>query len=93
MPCGGPDACGTAVALFAEKLPHAIQRPDLPAIPGTAVSMEGEESRWLDGLAHHVGLDADAAHIADVIVSTMREIEAVLRPVVSRRAAAQVTLP
>jgi hypothetical protein len=46
--------------------------------------MGGQESRWLDGLAHSVGLDADAVHIADVIVATLGEIEAVLHPVIGR---------
>src|SRR3984957_12688032 len=40
------------------------------------------ESHWLDGLAHRVGLDTDAAHVADTIVSTVRDIETVLRPVI-----------
>jgi hypothetical protein len=46
--------------------------------------MEGRESRWLTSLAHRVGLDAHAAQVADVIVSTLGEIEAVLRPVIGQ---------
>jgi hypothetical protein len=51
---------------------------------GVPVIMAVPESRWLDSLAHHVGLDVDVAHIADVIVSTLGGIEAVLHPVVGR---------
>jgi hypothetical protein len=40
------------------------------------------QSHWLDGLARRVGLDTDAAHVADTIVSTVRDIETVLRPVI-----------
>jgi hypothetical protein len=46
--------------------------------------MEGRESRWLTSLAHRVGLDVHAAQVADVIASTLVEIEAVLRPVIGQ---------
>jgi hypothetical protein len=45
--------------------------------------MESPVSRRLaPRLAHQLGPDADAAHIADVIVSTWQEIGAALRPLI-----------
>jgi hypothetical protein len=44
--------------------------------------MEGHEKRWVDGVAH--GLDGDAPHLADAIVSALREIEAALHPIIGR---------
>jgi hypothetical protein len=44
--------------------------------------MMGHEKRWVDCVAR--GLDGDAPHIADAIVSALREIEAALHPVIGR---------
>jgi hypothetical protein len=46
--------------------------------------MEGPQSRWLASLAHRVGPDADALHVADAVISTLKEIETVLGPIIGR---------
>jgi hypothetical protein len=56
----------------------------LPAAPRAWLTVGSRESQWPDDLARQVWLGADAAQIADAIVSTLREIEAVLRPIVGR---------
>ena len=47
--------------------------------------MNEEENPWLAGLRQHVGPNADAAQVADVIVPALREISAVLCPVIGSR--------
>jgi hypothetical protein len=43
-----------------------------------------DSSRLVDSIARRFGVDADAAHIAGVMISIWQEIEAVLIPVIGR---------
>lgn len=47
--------------------------------------MKDDENPWITGLRQSVGPDADRVQIADVIVATLREISAVLCPVIGSR--------
>jgi hypothetical protein len=47
-----------------------------------------ESSRLAAPLAHRVGKDADAARIAEAIVSTWQEIDAALSPIIGQRGVA-----
>jgi hypothetical protein len=47
--------------------------------------MDGDENPWLVSLKQRVGPNADAAQIADVVVPALREISAVLCPVIGTR--------
>src|SRR5580698_4475634 len=75
--------CGTVIAwehgLKAAARMIAIIRSTAPRAEMTTTA---GETHWLDGLAHRVGLDTDATHVAETIVSTVREIETALRPVI-----------
>lgn len=53
------------------------------------MSTESEESRQIvASLAHRVGNDADAAHIADAIVATLQEMDAALTPIIGHQGVA-----
>jgi len=50
---------------------------------------ESEESRQIvASLAHRVGNSANAAHIADAIVTTLQEMDAALTPIIGQRGVA-----
>jgi hypothetical protein len=64
---------------------HGLRQTDAFSGLASAVSIKGcPEERWLASAAIHVGLDVDSARVADVLASALREIEAVLRPVIGQ---------